>query len=58
MKSAKQRFIDAGYWWVKPENNPPHSARRFLIDLKSQKCWTINSPEEANELADELLGAE
>lgn len=55
MKSAKQRLIDAGYQWIKPENIPPGSARRVIV-FCGRLCWIISSPEEANELADQLLG--
>lgn len=56
MKSAKQRFIEAGYEWIKPENVVPGSARR-IVKCREQ-YWIVNSCDEANELADELLGAE
>lgn len=55
-KSTKQRFIDAGYLWIKPVNLPPGSARRIIHDPQlTGNYWIINSPEEANELADILL---
>ncbi len=58
MKSAKQRFIDAGYLFIKPENIAPNSARRILCYPATGQGWIINSPEEGCELADELLGVE
>jgi hypothetical protein len=57
MKSAKQRLIDAGYEWHKPENNMPGSARR-VVSYCGRLFWVVNSCDEANELANELLGAE
>lgn len=56
MKSAKQRLIEAGYEFIKPVNLAFGSARRII--KCGDKYWIVNSPEEANELADYLLGAE
>lgn len=55
-KSAKQRLIDAGYEWIIPENIATGSARRIVRYIT--KYWIVNSPEEASELANELLGKE
>lgn len=56
MKSAKQRLIDAGYQWIKPSNNAPGSARRIVYCPATDQGWVVNSCEDANELADQLLG--
>lgn len=56
MKSAKQRFIDAGYQFIKPSNNSPGSARRIVYCPDTDQGWVVNSQEEVNDLADELLG--
>lgn len=56
MKSAKQRLIEAGYQWIKPSNNAPGSARRIVYCPATDRGWVVNSCEDANELADELLG--
>lgn len=57
-KSAKQKLIEAGYQWIKPQNIAAGSARRIICDPRGPKCWIVSSPEEANELADKLLREE